>query len=287
MAPKTKGQQQEAETGARDGGHEVDTDAEHDPDRSRRASNAGLRGEVRVAEVDKKKRTHDVSSGSTLEAAAASLRLVAKHMAEGRETVDQITKGSGSSEAADGPTRDGIQDEFSHVYSEILIARRVISSLERISKQQLAPEVKQVKSAYPKWQPYMQGASTSFKVNLNLTDLTAQVNTLDQAIGFDDALQGEAKPLEGSEDSLVKSSVKEHLEAALAAGKSAAEGNSSDAKRVALHVTALASIAKQHPGALKKKEIDKVVSVAKAAQKDAPGEAGEIEAAVKMLTAKH
>jgi hypothetical protein len=285
---KEKDQQKQADSQDRDGAHHVDTDGEHNQDTSRRASNAGLRGEVRVAEVDKKEKDHDASGAETYQATAAQLRLLAREMWTSTDTVVNAMQGGNDNEAGDEPRRQSVEREFEYISGQVANVYRLISAMDPSLKTQLAKEVTQVNSAYTHWATRVHQANAKFGIKVNEAEVTTKVRGLDAAIGFDQPLTGAAAKLEGGEDELASGAVTEHLEAIISAGQSYSDGNTGDAKRVTASVVALAGIAERHPKAFKKagKLLAKAVKAAKAVAAADAQLAPTINTALKALPSK-
>lgn len=258
----------------------VDTDAEHDHDTARKASNASLKREgasrggggtsatappKQAANAPTKEAAHETSSTESAEAAAAAIVVLAKHMHDSAAELDAEQKAPlrGSFE----PNRQAIFRIYSRVYMEAIRTNTLVRAarLDKTNAKTLIIPLEQLDGALfvfatkatlaSQWAESHRdkGDDSKAPIVMNPADIKAQVADMHTPTGitFDEMnQQAISTPPAGEAKAVENAAFVEHLEAAIAAATSASLGNG-DATRITQHVDAMTRLAPAKPHSLK------------------------------------
>lgn len=240
-------------------GADVDVDAEHNKDVSRRSSNAGLRreaGAVQMKPAEKAadpKAAHDKSDRKSYNTAHDAMLYLAKEMHRlGPEVRDWVHSDT-STEAGTGPAIDSIITIFNTVLGDAQRIGALIAATDKNERSTLSPDVRVVQGALVRFFPFMtlgfqwvQRMMPGSGLNLSPTLIQAETDALTAKIGVEGHMEPDTTVPEGDETALLKSMVNGEVDALEAAVDSVDAGNEGDKMRITLHARHLDNFAKEH-----------------------------------------
>ncbi len=240
-------------------GADVNVDAEHNQDVSRRSSNAGLRreaGAVQMKPADKAadpQKAHDKADRKSYNTAHDAMLHLAKEMHRLGPEVREWATSDTSTEAGTGPAVDAIISIFEMVLSDAQRIGSLIAATDKNERSTLAPDVRVVQGALVRFFPYMtmgfqwvQRVSPGMGINLSPTLIQQETDALTAKIGVDGKMEPDTTVPEGDEKALLKSMINSEVDALEAAVDSVEAGNDADKMRITLHARHLDNYTKEH-----------------------------------------
>lgn len=232
-------------------GADVDVDAEHKKDVSRKASNADL-----------KRQAHINADSSSYSAVQAALIHFSKNLHDRANDIKDWTNSDTSGNAGAGPAVDQIQEMNEQAVTDAERIGQLLSTVDKKIAYTIAPEVKQAQGAA--WIFYNQllggrnwiHRQVGFeKENLQEDRLPKIVEGYTAKIGVEGSMDQNRNAPEGDEQALRATAVKGEIDALEAAISSVESGNSEDMSRLVIHARYLDNFAREHQVHIKSHDV--------------------------------
>jgi hypothetical protein len=240
-------------------GADVDVDAEHNKDVSRRSSNAGLRREAGAVQMKPAamaadpKAAHDKADRKSYNTAHDAMLHLAKEMHRLGPEIREWTSSDTTTDAGAEPAIQAIAAIHEMVLSDAQRIGSLIAATDPSERRTLSPDVRVVQGALVRFFPYMtlgfqwvQRMSPGSGYNLSPTLIQHETDALTAKIGIDGPMEPDTTVPEGDETALLKSMVNGEVDALEAAVDSVEAGNEADKMRITLHARHLDNFAKEH-----------------------------------------
>lgn len=218
---------------------EVDTDAEHNKETSRKASNADLKRTARSS-----------ASAKSYGTAQTALKFMSAEFHRWAKEVDELRHSDTSGEAGAEPAALGIEEIFEHAMDDVRHVGALLSAAPNAST--LAPEVAMAQGAAfvlrTQLEPASQWLANHQHAILPLRNLTEGVEAYNEKLGagYEQGMAQNRRAPEEDEDTLRKQVAVGEIDALEAAIASVEAGNQDDASRVRTHATTLRQFIKEH-----------------------------------------
>lgn len=229
-------------------GDDIDVDAEHNKDISRRASNADL-----------KKHAHADAETSSFGSVQASMSLLSREFYDGTIKLKELIHSDTSQEQGAEPAIQMIHELYDRTLDDAMRVSDLINTVNKNDAHLLSAEIKQAQGTGFMFAVHMHRAASWITEQVGhekdpLLDENKIKNIVDgytAAVGIDGEMDQNRHAPDGDEMTLTKQVVHDEVDALEKAINSAAAGNSDDVKRITLHARTLDNFAKDHGLALK------------------------------------
>ena len=220
-------------------GSDVDTDAEHKKETSRKASNADL------------KRNAKESAGiKGYGSAQLALKFMSAEYHRWAHELDELRGADTSGEAGAEPIALSIEGIFAQAMSDAHHAAALIASADKSVLYTLSPEVRMAQGAAFILRTHLEPASQWLASHghdiLPLRQLTELVEGFTAKLGYDQPLDQIRKAPEEDEDALRKEVALSEIDALESSIASVEAGNADDAMRITIHARTLHNFATEH-----------------------------------------